>query len=1185
LIAGDTDTITVIASTDFPYAVPASIKVVLPDGVKALDNTSLNGSVSSESPLELTVKLRALKSTKTEITASLDKDCLTASATLTITAKPLPDQRRESQVLLLAKVTQIPVDSRVILSDRIPSNARYISGSSRILRDPRFDVNTAANSLGDIIPDPYISGDRLFWVIPEKAYQAMMRAKNLKSNVSMSAAQTRSIYGISYKLSHTDVLEMPKDRIAVILASPNTRSASDVRTAMLDPNSSIGKELGSAELRVIVGDPSVLNLISVAQPSTLNTNPASSLGGAAAFIRVRVVRATTDPIDQAEIIVEAFDSDGKPAGDQYATLELNIEPQTPDARTDQTGYQVKLVNGIGIVKLEHLDGKPGDNNSVNTVKVEVRIVNENGIISSSQNFKIADIGNLKPASNNTPVSASNRPVVASGVASVQANFDLSSSSFSVSTGLRAFARGTVFDGGVLTVAVNWKADWDQTTGLVLSGDLLPPANPFERFPVTGDSSSAASDVRSSEGIYAKLEFGSSSVLYGQFTPGFTGVLSNYGRNFNGLQALLRNDTVQVNGFAALVANANITDTFDGDGTSLYRLQYSDITASSERVVVTVWDKNHPTIKLSERVLTRLTDYSIDYFSGIIQLRRPLLSTDINGNPQELIVEYATNSAGVPRELRFGAQAGLQLGSGLSVTATALQYSPNSSGYLFGLGANYTNGGFQLGIEGAFSGSPSANTGGIGFAAQTSYTSDNFQFQARYQDTTLDYKNPLNNTELSGRSLDARATLGSVTDFSLNANVLVNQDYRYGNSSSQFAVSATKDFGVFSANAGLSLQFSKPANATSTNTALYGTFGAAVPLGAIKLGFLQRVPFLGGQADYGDTTISLDYSITSSFGIRLADVLTYEPNGVRQNLNFSARGGFSNAEILRVLGGNVPEIPGVFGTTNIAASYQFDNLSGNAGQARVGLDTTIPLGNNWSAQLGGEANFVPVNGSTASVFAGALYNNNTTQASARAQLSFQSTGIKQVYTAGGIFRVGNDLVISPSIEYDVLPEFVTLTNNSSVRDGGRYSIAAAWRADRLSVLTNNTGRFGIYAPKGDEIEGEVQLGYQSDERLFFRSGLAYKLALGIFTGQASIGATYFVTDTLGIGGNAAFLFQPATGQTKTSFGLEGSFRVLNGLVLSAGFNFTGFTGIGGFTQPGFYVRLDWKFDERLFGVKR
>jgi hypothetical protein len=200
-----------------------------------------------------------------------------------------------------------------------------------VLRDPRFDVNTPANSAGEIIPDPYVVGDRLFWLIPEKAYQAMLRKQNPKSNVLLSAAQTRSIYGISYKLAHIDALEMPKDQIAVILASPNSRSASDLRSAMLDPNSSIGRELGNAELRVIVGDPNVLNLIALALPTSQNPVNNQSVGGAAVFLRVRVLRATTDVSDQAELLIEAFDSDGKPASDQYASLEFNVEAGTLDA--------------------------------------------------------------------------------------------------------------------------------------------------------------------------------------------------------------------------------------------------------------------------------------------------------------------------------------------------------------------------------------------------------------------------------------------------------------------------------------------------------------------------------------------------------------------------------------------------------------------------------------------------------------------------------------------------------------------------------------------------------------------------------------------------------------------------------------------------------------------------------------
>jgi hypothetical protein len=144
-------------------------------------------------------------------------------------------------------------------------------------------------------------------------------------------------------------------------------------------------------------------------------------------------------------------------------------------------------------------------------------------------------------------------------------------------------------------------------------------------------------------------------------------------------------------------------------------------------------------------------------------------------------------------------------------------------------------------------------------------------------------------------------------------------------------------------------------------------------------------------------------------------------------------------------------------------------------------------------------------------------------------------------------------------------------------------AAAWRADRWALLANQSGRFGLYAPGGDELQGELLLNYQADQRLEFRSNLAYKFASSIFTAQVGVGATYYLTDQFGLGANAGVLLQPATSTTKFSIGLEASYRLFDGFALSAGVNFLGFNALGSFSAaPGFYIRFDWKFDERTFG---
>jgi hypothetical protein len=139
---------------------------------------------------------------------------------------------------------------------------------------------------------------------------------------------------------------------------------------------------------------------------------------------------------------------------------------------------------------------------------------------------------------------------------------------------------------------------------------------------------------------------------------------------------------------------------------------------------------------------------------------------------------------------------------------------------------------------------------------------------------------------------------------------------------------------------------------------------------------------------------------------------------------------------------------------------------------------------------------------------------------------------------------------------------------------------------ISVLTNNIGRYGFYAPKGDELSGELQFGYEANERLFLRSGFSYRLLTGTFTGQVTLGGTYYLTDQFGIGANASYFFQPTTGVSKYGLGIEASLRLVTDLTLSAGFNLIGISDpLTPSTAPGFFIRLDWKFDERLFGGGR
>jgi len=248
------------------------------------------------------------------------------------------------------------------------------------------------------------------------------------------------------------------------------------------------------------------------------------------------------------------------------------------------------------------------------------------------------------------------------------------------------------------------------------------------------------------------------------------------------------------------------------------------------------------------------------------------------------------------------------------------------------------------------------------------------------------------------------------------------------------------------------------------------------------------------------------------------------------------------------------------------------VGGEAGRARVGLDTTIPISPALSAQLGGEAVLKPGAPLEASASAGLVYQQDLSRASARAQFSLTPAGIKQVYTAAAVLQPSDNLVLSPSLEFTAGPE----------GSGLRFSAAGAYRGPNWSALTNHTARTGLFAPNGDELAGELQAAWQPSERFSVRGGLAYKLSGGVFTGQVNAGASYFFTDLLGAGVSGSYLFQPATGTGKLALGLEGNLRLSTDLVLTGGVNLVGFSGLGSVsTAPGFFVRLDFKFDERLF----
>jgi hypothetical protein len=112
-------------------------------------------------------------------------------------------------------------------------------------------------------------------------------------------------------------------------------------------------------------------------------------------------------------------------------------------------------------------------------------------------------------------------------------------------------------------------------------------------------------------------------------------------------------------FAAMTDLRFAREELRGSGLAgLYRLSRRDLVQNSDKISVETRDRFRSEQVLDRRQLTRHADYDIDYDTGGLTFREPVLSRDRDGNPVFIVAEYETVGA-----------AGETLTAGGRVTAT------------------------------------------------------------------------------------------------------------------------------------------------------------------------------------------------------------------------------------------------------------------------------------------------------------------------------------------------------------------------------------------------------------------------------------------------------------------------------------------------------------------------------------
>lgn len=203
-----------------------------------------------------------------------------------------------------------------------------------------------------------------------------------------------------------------------------------------------------------------------------------------------------------------------------------------------------------------------------------------------------------------------------------------------------YAKGRVSGKWLMTLAYDSdkKADDARFAGTI---------DPRRYYTVYADRSEQRYDAASIRRLYLKLERPQFYALFGDYQSGIDEPeLARYQRSFNGIKAEYRSDDVHAQAFAADTPYRYRREEIQGTGlTGPYMLDARDILANSERITIETRDRLRSNIVVDRKPLMRHIDYDIDYATGSLRFREPVLSRSSGLDPQFIIAEYEVDGVG------------------------------------------------------------------------------------------------------------------------------------------------------------------------------------------------------------------------------------------------------------------------------------------------------------------------------------------------------------------------------------------------------------------------------------------------------------------------------------------------------------------------------------------------------------
>ncbi|WP_412027144.1 DUF11 domain-containing protein [Deinococcus yunweiensis] len=812
---------------------------------------SYRARVTGTGPVALRAELKTPDCAATQSTATT----LGVQASTPGVAAP-PSQRRVSRVLL-------PFDApaaatQLVVAHRVPTGSTYVPGSARL--------NDAA------LPDPLRGpGGTLYWELPGRATRTLGQQRG---TVSYTVAHQGTLEPLSspallarFAGERSEMLSGQIDAVDLSAATPLTgtpirqenagRIASPVDGSLIRVRDRISVVVragrGEAPALRVNGQPvpdSQIGEVSTAadgsrrvtyvgvllRPGT-NTLSAGQdsvhveLVGATVRTEVTPTAMVADGSSPLRLMIRTLDANGHLTDQPAVTVASSLEPRIPDAEPGTSGYQVRLVNGEGMLELQ-------PQATPTTLKLDVL----QGTDVKTYTFEV------RPDAGRVGVGMLSATVGLDGALSLQDDVTWQGRA-SLETPLGA---------GKLYLA----ADKD---GLPTDRD------PLKRFAQSGDSSTESVPLQGIDPVAFAYDHPSFRAAYRR-SAAPVNVLP-VGEQLTALTASSKG-SVQVSGFAALVPDARVTDErLTPEGTRLLRLSQGGLSDGSETLTVVTLEPATGK-ELRRVVLTRNVDYLIDLNTGIVTLARALDRVDLSLNDVVVLASYRLADPMSQRHPAFGAQ----------VKYTARQYSVGAAAVRLddtvtvGARATYDDGTLRADGLLAYSNGLQAT-----LDAGTTFGSTTLAARVRYQAATYTGLAPV--TPGVTVAVDATTKLTPALSASAQA------EYHDSGAASAVrgqggSVTARADYQVapFSVGAGIKAAY-------GDQQGVAAVVGVGYHRAPVDVDVTHSQPLGGGTLD-PTTTLTARYALSDTLSVSLRDEINWN-TGQRASLSVDNRVGNTN----------------------------------------------------------------------------------------------------------------------------------------------------------------------------------------------------------------------------------------------------------------------------------------------------